>query len=76
MDGRGSNRARAHLKRLGLSTRAMRCSRDCAPGECGSRMNDRHGVHARNGGSMLRALGGMPRRADSQLAAYLSIKLY
>ncbi|MFC0680525.1 replication initiator [Lysobacter korlensis] len=43
MGGRGSNLAWAHLAALGLAARAMRCSRECAPDECASRVHDRYG---------------------------------
>jgi len=43
MSGRGSNLAWEHLARLGEAARAMRCSRDCTPDACASRVHDRYG---------------------------------
>ncbi|WP_210507714.1 replication initiator [Naasia sp. SYSU D00057] len=43
MSGRGSNFAWEHLTRLGQAARAIRCSRDCDPDECASRVHDRYG---------------------------------
>lgn len=43
MGGRGSNLAWAHLAALDDAARAMRCSPECVPGECGSRVHERYG---------------------------------
>lgn len=43
MGGVGSNLAWVHPTELGLTARAMRCSPDCVPSECGSRVRDRYG---------------------------------
>lgn len=43
MSGRGSNFAWMHLAALARAARAMRCARDCVPGECASRVHDRYG---------------------------------
>lgn len=43
MGGRGSNLAWAHLSALHEAARAMRCSRDCVPEDCASRVHDRYG---------------------------------
>jgi hypothetical protein len=36
----------AHLAALERAARAMRCSRECEPGECGSRVHDRYGARS------------------------------
>jgi hypothetical protein len=43
MDGRGSNLAWVHLAELGHAARMMRCSVDCTPEDCSSRIHDRYG---------------------------------
>jgi hypothetical protein len=43
MSGRGSNFAWAHLAALGTAARRMRCSSDCVPEDCPSRVHDRYG---------------------------------
>jgi hypothetical protein len=43
MGGVGSNQAWVHLTALGHAARAIRCSRECVPSECASRVHDRYG---------------------------------
>ena len=43
MGGVGSNLAWVHLTALAYAARAMRCSRECVPSECGSRVHNRYG---------------------------------
>jgi len=44
--GRGQSRVWAHLRALEAAARTVRCSSDCARGECRSRSHDRYGARS------------------------------
>ena len=80
MDGSASNLAWEHQVRLTRAARAMRCSRDCVPGDCGSRVHDRFGsrshvvsatrrTRTRSGWSFAGLTRGLQRRMRSAWAA-------
>ena len=80
MNGSESNLAWEHQARLLQAARAMRCSRDCVPGDCGSRVHDRFGsrshvvsatrrTRTRSGWSFAGLTRGLQRRMRSAWAA-------
>jgi hypothetical protein len=78
--GAGSYLAWAHLTALGQAARSMRCSRECVPGECTSRVHDRYGSRShvvsasrhtrhRSGWSFTGLTRGLQRRVRAAWAA-------